>query len=151
MPRAYQMRIFCGMASGVKHGPLIYARCSSTDRRRLFHAGKVFTMKTNTTPAAAPFTVSDDDRYERAARPCPEEYRPAYIHLLKELEADNEDCFSEDAPPLIQFERSVLSVLVSTPDLDPWNMAEIADNFPGCREFSEQLRMLSRLRQREHV
>ena len=92
-----------------------------------------------------------DDRLDRAARHCPPEFRPAYIHLLRELFTDNEDVYFEDAPPMIHFERSVLILLVNTPDLDPWDMAEITDCFPECREFSEQLRMLSRLRQREHV
>ena len=93
-----------------------------------------------------------EQRYREAAAPCPKEYRPAYIHLLKELYADNDDCFDqEDVPPLIHFERSVLNVLCSKPEIDPWDMSEIAECFPQCRDFAEDLRMLSRLRQRERI
>ena len=140
--------------------------------------GKVFRMNPNrTTPAKAASkapTVNADrekgvtpdvDRseldkpldpellakIERAAMPCPPEFRPAYIHLLEELYKDNRDCYFEDSPPFINFERAVLIELINAPEIDPWTFAEIADTLPDGKEFSAQLRMLSRLRQREHV
>lgn len=126
------------------------ARTAITDRAKSI-SPDVDRPDPETPTQTAENDLSSDERLKRAAMPCPEEFRPAYIHLLKMLEADNRDVLFEDAPPIVHFERSVLILLVNTPDLDPWDMAEITDCFPECREFSEQLRMLSRLRQREHV
>ena len=121
------------------------ARAAITDRK------KIIPPDVDRSELDKPIEPDILAKIERAAMPCPPEFRPAYIHLLKMLRAENDDVFFEDAPPIVHFERSVLILLVNTPDLDPWDMAEITDCFPECREFSEQLRMLSRLRQREHV
>ncbi len=140
--------------------------------------GKVFRMNPNrTTPAKAASkapTVNADrekgvtpdvDRsdlakplapdilakIERAAMPCPSEFRPAYIHLLEELCKDNRDCNFEDAPQFVHFELSILNAILDAPEVDPWTLAEIVDTHPDGIEFAAQLRMLARLRQREHV
>jgi hypothetical protein len=167
------------MASGVKHGPLIYARCCCTDRRRLFHAGKVFTMKTKITTrpaetvskaraaitdakedltrslakeekeakARAYFLAAIHERCEQAAKYCPEEYQPAYIHLLESLFKENDEDFRESEPlTLFVFNREILIFLTDHPEVDPFDVAEFVDYYPDAKDFAERLRMLSRLR-----
>ena len=121
--------------------------------------GKVFTMKTNETaniePADPEIIESKEQRFQKAAAPCPEEYRAAYIHLLEQIQADSMDIIKENGPdcpsPYEDFCMTVINFIVNNPGVDPWQVAEIVDHYPHGAELAEQLRMLSRLRQRERV
>lgn len=121
------------------------ARAAITDRE------KIISPDVDRSELDKPIEPDILAKIERAAMPCPPEFRPAYIHLLEELYKDNRDCYFEDSPPFIDFERAVLIAIIDAPEIDPWTFAEIADTLPEGKEFSAQLRMLSRLRQREHV
>ena len=103
-------------------------------------------------------TVSNKhmERLKRAAQQCPKKYRPAYIYLLEALRRETatirDECvlFAAECKEIV-FRQIVVDLLLETPKTDPWDMAEIADNFaafvPNLRQFAERLRVLAELRQ----
>lgn len=99
------------------------------------------------------------ERLKRAAMPCPEEFRPAFAHVLggllalSDFEFEDGDFRTQASWAAAVFRRSILTLILDYPEIEPWELAELADTIaetiPGLDEFPEQLRMLSRLRSRK--
>lgn len=88
-----------------------------------------------------------EQRYRDAAAPCPKEYRPAYIRLLKYLVSyycgDKNSWEPSDG---FKIESGIVLAVLNNPELDPWIFYEIVHECKDHAEFAGTLIVLSALR-----
>ena len=116
-------------------------------------------MKTTEPTNQKPHTVTEalaERIRQAAARHCPEEYRPAFCLLLKNLwieldtlREDNELSEAEETELIIRYH--ILQLLTNYPRIDIYDFAEMAydlsSNFPGLQHFGERIYCLADLQQ----